>query len=453
MALTTYLYVTFVFSLNVEARPATSVLCKSSIPGVHKMAHLSTNISDTAVLLVSGSAIYAFLLFVYRLTLSPLAKFPGPKLAAASHFYEFYYDVVKYGRYEFKIQELHAKYGPIIRINPEELHIDDPDFHSQLYVGSNVRKSDRPVSVRNQFFLVDNMFATVEHDLHRKRRKALEPFFSKKKITELEPVIQSKARRLSERLLLLKGTRTPVSLVYPFSAATGDIISNYCFGESWEALEKEDFNATAHRIVETYLRMTHLFRQFPWTGRTLMRIPKWMIRGSGAMAIAKCTEQVERKIASVMHDPSSDDKDSSTTIFHELLKNSALPPQELTEQRLLDEGVSLNTAGVVTTAPLLTFISYYLLSQPETLARLQTELAPLMVEYPTKIPRLAELEALPYLNAVVTEGLRMNAGGPHRIQRVFPEEDLKYKEWNIPAGVRNHLLNRITFPQEPNTLI
>jgi hypothetical protein len=50
---------------------------------------------------------------VYRLYFSPLAKFPGPKLAALTLWYEFYYDVVKKGRYTWKIGELHKKYGTL----------------------------------------------------------------------------------------------------------------------------------------------------------------------------------------------------------------------------------------------------------------------------------------------------------------------------------------------------
>ena len=41
----------------------------------------------------------------------PLSKIPGPKLAAASLWYEFYYDVYKEGRYTWKIWEMHNKYG------------------------------------------------------------------------------------------------------------------------------------------------------------------------------------------------------------------------------------------------------------------------------------------------------------------------------------------------------
>ena len=48
---------------------------------------------------------------VYRLCLSPIAHFPGPKLAALTLWYEFYFDVVKRGSYVWKIQKMHETYG------------------------------------------------------------------------------------------------------------------------------------------------------------------------------------------------------------------------------------------------------------------------------------------------------------------------------------------------------
>jgi hypothetical protein len=47
----------------------------------------------------------------WRLVFSPLAKFPGPKLAAVTLWYEFYYDVIKNGRYMWEIEKMHEKYG------------------------------------------------------------------------------------------------------------------------------------------------------------------------------------------------------------------------------------------------------------------------------------------------------------------------------------------------------
>lgn len=49
----------------------------------------------------------------WRLFLSPLKTFPGPKLAALTLWYEFYYDIVKSGggNYVWEIEKMHKKYG------------------------------------------------------------------------------------------------------------------------------------------------------------------------------------------------------------------------------------------------------------------------------------------------------------------------------------------------------
>lgn len=59
--------------------------------------------------------VYTVYVAIYRLFLSPLAKVPGPRLAALTDFYEWYYDVIKRGKYTWKIAELHEQYG--IRAN------------------------------------------------------------------------------------------------------------------------------------------------------------------------------------------------------------------------------------------------------------------------------------------------------------------------------------------------
>jgi hypothetical protein len=123
--------------------------------------------ADPASLLLDSIlvlAAYGVLLAVYRLFFSPISQFPGPRLAAATGWHEFYYDVIQGGVYPFQIVEMHKQYGaylpgvparnleantntgelgkgPIIRINPWELHVSDPDFYSTLYVSGSVRRT------------------------------------------------------------------------------------------------------------------------------------------------------------------------------------------------------------------------------------------------------------------------------------------------------------------------
>ena len=67
--------------------------------------------------IVFSLVFYGFVLVIYRLYLSPIAGVPGPKLAAATQWYEHYYDLIKDGQWSFKVRELHSQYGmwdPII---------------------------------------------------------------------------------------------------------------------------------------------------------------------------------------------------------------------------------------------------------------------------------------------------------------------------------------------------
>ena len=55
--------------------------------------------------------VYRFYVVIYRLFFHPLAKIPGPKLAAATTLYESYYDFFKGGTFTFRVRNLHKEYG------------------------------------------------------------------------------------------------------------------------------------------------------------------------------------------------------------------------------------------------------------------------------------------------------------------------------------------------------
>ena len=68
-------------------------------------------VSRAGVAAIGIGALYVLGLVIHRLFLSPVAKFPGPKLAAVTGWYELYYDVVHKGKYLFEIEKMHDKYG------------------------------------------------------------------------------------------------------------------------------------------------------------------------------------------------------------------------------------------------------------------------------------------------------------------------------------------------------
>lgn len=82
----------------------------------------------------------------------------------------------------------------------------------------------------------------------------------------------------------------------------------------------------------------------------------------------------------------------------------------------------------------LTAITYFLLSQPEKLARLREDLKH---EDPQNLSWV-QLEKRPYLYGVIYEGFRLAFGIPGRLPRVARDEDLVYKNrgfnYIVPRG-------------------
>lgn len=71
----------------------------------------NSKLSLIAPYLFVGSILYFIAVVIYRLYFSPLARFPGSKLTAATGWIETYYDVFKGGKFTFQLQQWHEQYG------------------------------------------------------------------------------------------------------------------------------------------------------------------------------------------------------------------------------------------------------------------------------------------------------------------------------------------------------
>lgn len=191
---------------------------------------LSLPLIPFAQLSVAALLIYASSLAIYRLYLSPLSSIPGPKLAALTYWYEFYFDGYLVGQYLFKIKALHEKYGPIVRINPHHVHINDASFYDTIYAAGGTKHPRN--KIRWMAMDGDSMFDTYDAALHRKRRAAVSSPFSKQAVRALEPAISDIIDGIIARLEKLAGTRTVVGIHSIWNNLTQEVIGQYCFGAS-----------------------------------------------------------------------------------------------------------------------------------------------------------------------------------------------------------------------------
>ena len=181
--------------------------------------------------------------------------------------------------------------GPIVRITPDELHVSDPDFIDEIYSGPS-KKIDKPdllgrasqrksvtVPCLGQEILTcmlsvpESTAATVSHDLHRTRRAALNPYFSKGSIRRLDPVIQRTLKNLLRRFSACAkaGDIMPLSIVY--KAATSDVISDYTFGASVDYLKRDDYNAPFFEALSGSFEMAWWLMHMPWLASLMNSIP------------------------------------------------------------------------------------------------------------------------------------------------------------------------------------
>ncbi|KAA8566069.1 hypothetical protein MFRU_039g00150 [Monilinia fructicola] len=379
--------------------------------------------------------VWIALLYLYRITFHPLASFPGPKLAGMTLWYEFYYDFFLRGRYVFKVKEMHEKYGPIVRVTPDELHVNDPSFVPELMPAGG-RRRNKCRRLMQVFGFSEAAGSTVDHDLHRMRRSAMSKMFTKDSVRRLEPQMKSNMDKLFMRFREFQHTGKPINCLPMFGAFTNDLISEYAYGFNSNWLGAPNFNAPFFHMIDGFHKMGPLAMQFSWFIPMMNMIPETLRRSlnPGANKFVEFKQELLSNIDRVRaaHQEGKDGK----TVFDEIF-DSKISDYEKRRLRLLQEAQNISIAGTETTAWTLSALTFYLLSNPKVLIKLRAELKTVLPDSSVE-PTLKDMEQLPYLSAVIQEGFRLSMGTSGRKARNAPDEVLKFndgkKVWFIPPG-------------------
>lgn len=243
--------------------------------------------------------VYFVTLACYRLFLHPLSRFPGPRLAAVSRWYEAYYDVVQNGQYTFKIAELHKQYGkylsaassvpfsalsppgslllrswcigPIIRISPHELHISDPAFFDQIYRQDGVW--DKYGWAVNAFATQGATLFTAKHDLHKARRQPLNQFFSKARVSSRQDMIHWHMGKLCNRISIFAESQETFNFGAAITAFARDVAFDFILGKSYKSLDKDDFDEAMVTATSGSGQVWRVSKHLRFIGPMLKSIP------------------------------------------------------------------------------------------------------------------------------------------------------------------------------------
>lgn len=183
--------------------------------------------------------------------------------------------------------------GPIIRISPDELSLSDPDWFEILYQqgrrdkwAKNSNANGSPGSGKLMHWttfdtgrLTITVASTPSWQIHKARRAPISRFFSVAAIRDLEQIIEHKVNLLTDgiRNTLSKNKRV-LRIDVAATALTLDVITDYCFGQSWRCLEHPEFAPEWKQTMTNLFETVPISKQFPWLLAPISLLPLSIIR-------------------------------------------------------------------------------------------------------------------------------------------------------------------------------
>ncbi|KAH9052057.1 putative P450 monooxygenase [Lactarius deliciosus] len=371
---------------------------------------------------------------VYNLYFHPLSHFPGPKLAACSRLWLAYRELVKGESLGDLRIELHRRYGEIVRLSPDELHFSNPAAYNDIY--NNRNKWDKDSFLYRTFDMDTSTVGSIHYSDAKQRRDVIAPFFSRTSILQMQDIVQERVNVFCDALAHQFAAGKSSDIFLGSHCFSVDVVMAFCYAKDWNATKVPEFQCDIVLASQAVLPVITM-RKYSSTLVKMMRyIPNWFGKEVGSpvtRALFLLREALMDQIDEILRNPASLENASHKTIYHMLFDpdaNKGRPsPSRLS---LSQEAAALLGAGSDSSAIAATAISYHVLHNPEVQQRLVDELRtvwPVLEE----VPRYEVIEKLPYLTAVVKEGLRMFPGGT-ALPRVVPPEGATIGGTFIPGG-------------------
>ncbi|KAL4977328.1 cytochrome P450 [Aspergillus desertorum] len=376
--------------------------------------------TDILISLLWTASIYTFLKALYNITLHPLSPFPGPRAWGASYIPRLIASIT--GNLEISIKRFHETYGPVVRYSPSELSFTSSAAWKDIY-GFH---ENAPVKDPSFYGLIhlsrdkSHSIFTAGSEEHPRVRKALSYAFSERALRDQERFVSGYVDLLIQKLRELAaaaggGARgsAKVDLVEWYNFTTFDIIGDLAIGQSFNCLASSTYHEWVHGFMSTIKLGAFVRAMAMCTHSAFPQLLRLLAPQSLKEARRKHLEFVGRSTEERLAKGLENGSDKPDFISYLLKSNSKFKA----EQEPLSAGeVEANTnflllAGTETTATALSGTTYYLLKNRDAL-RKATEEVRGAFQREDEISFVTAAERLPYMQACITEGLRIYPPGP-----------------------------------------
>ncbi|PGH00530.1 hypothetical protein GX51_05745 [Blastomyces parvus] len=357
---------------------------------------------------------------VKRLFFSPFRKVPGPLLAKITGAWLLCVDLA--GRRTLKVHELHAKYGPVVQLGPNELSFSTAESIDAIYgTGTRFRKAPMYMTMGQP-----GVLHLADPAAHRERRRLLNHAFAKQHIDEMEPVFQNSIRKVVARVERAAGKALDVK--HWFKMYTLDNAGEAFLGASFGGLDSDEMPRYV-KDFDLFLITWAVKSTFPILAWLVQRIPHPKVKFAFAAedriyqyGIDRFNEYIQK------YGRVSKRRDLLT----KMIGRKENDPDALADSDIAVEISNLGFAATDTTGTALMYLFWELARNPDMTERLRSELA----DFPLVdgVIQHQSVSNLPYLDALISEGLRLYPPIPAGLLRESPIDGCTINGIYVPQG-------------------